>query len=75
MSLERRDIRAYLDAEVHQALTAICNRRGISVADFVEALVAPEVLRICHEAIELEAAIRGLGIIRKNPERGGDGRK
>lgn len=38
MSLERKDVRAYLDTDVHQALTAICNRRGITVADFIEAL-------------------------------------
>ena len=74
MSLERKDVRFYIDAEQHAALTRICNRRGVTIADFVEGLVSPAVLSIGHEAIELADELRDLGIFRKNPESGGAGR-
>lgn len=68
MSLERKDIRAYLDADVHQALTAICNARGLTVADFVEGLIVPEVRRLSHEAIVIADAIRQAGRTRRDAE-------
>lgn len=50
MSLERKDIRAKVDADVHEAMLRICRARGIEIAAFVEALLVPEVKRIVHEA-------------------------
>lgn len=60
MSLPRRDVRFYLDASMHEALTAICNQRGITLGDFVESVVVREIEHIAHEAIELAAALRGV---------------
>ena len=42
MSLDRQDVRCRLDADKHAALVAICNARGLTVAEFVEALLLPE---------------------------------
>lgn len=61
MSLERKDIRFKLDHDVHQALVAICDARGVEIAAFVESLVLPEVKRVVHEAnvISARAAVSG----------------
>lgn len=50
MSLERKDVRAKVDADVHQALTAICLAKGMDLAEFIESIIAPEVRRLVHEA-------------------------
>lgn len=68
MSLERKDARCYLDAEVHAAMVELCNARGITIADFIEGLVAPEVVRLKHETIELYERLRRAGLIRPAPE-------
>lgn len=68
MSLERKDVRAYLDADVHEAITRYCNRRGTTVADFIETTVKDRILRLGHDAIETADDFRDLGIFRKNPE-------
>lgn len=68
MSLERKDVRAYLDADLHQALTAICNARNTTVADFIEALVVPEIKRVVHEATVIADALRVPGKTRREPE-------
>jgi hypothetical protein len=50
MSLERQDVRAKLDADVHEALVAICDARGVTVGEFIESLLVPEIKRVVHEA-------------------------
>lgn len=50
MSLERQDVRAKLDPDMHRALSAICNARGVTVAEFIEGLLVPEIRRLVHEA-------------------------
>lgn len=75
MSIERKDARCYLDNEVHKALTAICNQRGTTIADFMEGLVTAEVRRISHEAIELADLLRNTGIVRSRPDSHGEARK
>lgn len=74
MSLERKDIRAYLAPDVHQAVTRRCNRLGITVADFVEQVVTAEILRIGHESIASAEDFRDLGIFRRGPESSGNDR-
>lgn len=61
MSLERKDIRAKVDADVHEALVRICRARGVEIAVFVEALLVPEVKRIVHEANIISASSALLG--------------
>ena len=50
MSLERKDVRTKVDADVHEAMVRICRARGIEIAAFVESILVPEVKRIVHEA-------------------------
>jgi hypothetical protein len=57
VSLERQDVRCRLDADKHAALVAICNSRGVSQAEFVEALLIPEIDRIVHEATVVAQAL------------------
>lgn len=68
MSLERKDVRAYLAPDIHQAVTRRCNRLGITVADFIEQTITAEILRIGHEAIQSADGFRDLGIFRSGPE-------
>ena len=71
MSLERKDIRAYIDPDVHQALVAICDTDGITIADFIEALVVPVVRRRVHDVSVLADRFRRAGLIRNEPEGSG----
>ena len=68
MSLPRKDVRFYLDHDMHSALLAICNQRGINVSDYVEALVVADVHSVAHAAIELADALK---VLRYVPEEAG----
>jgi len=57
MSLERKDVRAKVDADVHQALAAICLAKGIDIAEFIESVIVPEVRRLVHEATVIVEAL------------------
>lgn len=67
MSLPRKDVRAYIDAELYQALLEICEHDGISTAEFVEALVVPAIEKRVHDAITLADRFRRRGISRQTP--------
>lgn len=56
MSLERKDIRAKLDGDVHAALVEICALEGIEIGEFIERLVDPAVRKRVHDAIALGQA-------------------
>ena len=62
MSLERKDVRAKLDADLHAALTAICDLDGVTQAEFVEAVLIPVLQKRVHDAIELARAVERPGI-------------
>ena len=62
MSLERKDIRAKLDADRHAQLRAICEIEGVDMGDFIEAVLLPVIERRVHDAIELAGRLRRLGI-------------
>jgi hypothetical protein len=72
MSLERQDVRAKLDPDVHEALVAICDAKGLTVAEFVEALLEPEIRRLVHESHCIASKTQGLGIAGKNRETPGN---
>lgn len=75
MSLKREEARTYLDPDVHRALKAICDARGMTVAQFLEDLVVPEVNRLVHESTVIVDALRNAGISRKKPEKSGEARR
>lgn len=60
MSLERCDIRARIDADVHTALLAICEVDAVTVAEFIEALLVPVVLARVSGAIQLHSKVKDL---------------
>lgn len=71
MSLERKDVRLYLDAEIHEALTVLADVERVELKEFAEALIRAEVLRRVHEASVIAAKTARLGLSRHEPERGG----
>mgnify|MGYP000016365547 FL=1 len=71
MSLEREDVRAKLDHDMHRALKAICDAEGVTIAEFVENLLVPVITRRVHEATLIADAVRGLGKVGNNRERQG----
>lgn len=62
MSLERKDVRAKLDSELHAALVEICRLDGTEIGEFVERLLVPVIRKRIHDAIELGLAAERLGI-------------
>ena len=68
MSLERKDVRASLDADLHAALKEICDLDGVTTAEFIEALLAPVLRKRIHDTIELSDRLRRIGISRTSSE-------
>jgi antitoxin component of RelBE/YafQ-DinJ toxin-antitoxin module len=66
MSLERVDVRAKLDPDVHEALVAICDARGLTLGEFIETLLVPEIKRVVHEATVITDKLRISGTNGKN---------
>lgn len=62
MSLERKDVRAKLDPELHSALDEICAQLGTTHADWIESIIAPVLRRKIMETIELAERFQRRGI-------------
>lgn len=65
MSLERKDIRAKLDPEWHEALIKICARDGIDVGVFIEREIERVLSERIHGWILDSHVMEGLGITGK----------
>lgn len=65
MSLERKDIRAKLDPDVHAALVIVCEQKGLDVGEFVEREIEAIILGLIHDANVLVAKTGHLGIAGK----------
>jgi hypothetical protein len=74
MSLERKDIRAKVDANIHKALSIICDADHMDINDWVEQLIVLEVRRRVHEAQSIAAETNDLGITGTQREFTGLGR-
>lgn len=78
MSLDRKDIRAKLDPEWHEALIKICARDGIDVGEFIEREIERVLSERIHGWILDSQVIEGLGItgkLREKPGTTGKGRR
>ena len=75
MALERKDIRAKLDANVHKALSIICDADHMDLCDWIEKLIVLEVRRRVHEAQSIAAETKDLGILGKQRDFPGMTRK
>jgi hypothetical protein len=53
MAIERKDIRAKLDDDMHAALKAICDIDGVDMGVFIEQLLVPVIQKRVHDAIAL----------------------
>jgi hypothetical protein len=62
MALERKDVRAKLDAHMHKALTIICDADHVDINDWIEQLIVNEIRRRVHEAQSIAAETADLGI-------------
>lgn len=61
MSLERKDVRAKLDADMHQALTVLCEVDRIDLGEFVERELIRVIRTRVHEASVIAAGTAHLG--------------
>lgn len=78
MSLDRKDVRAKLDPDWHDALIKICARDGVDVGEFIEREIERVLAERIHNWILDEAVIGNLGItgkLRDKPGTAGRGRK
>jgi hypothetical protein len=60
--IERKDIRAKLDDDMHSALKAICEVDKIDVGVFIEQVLLPVIQKRVHDAILLAELLPGPGI-------------
>lgn len=63
MSLERKDIRAKLDPEMHRALTVIADAERLDIGEFVERLLVQVIRDRVHAATLIAAETSHLGIL------------
>lgn len=49
MALERKDVRAKLDADTHSSFKAICDHKGIDIGVRIEELIEAEIERVRKE--------------------------
>lgn len=74
MALERKDIRAKLDPDIHAALVVICEEKGVDVGEFIEREITAIVVGLVHNATVLAERTAHLGISGKNREQPGIGK-
>ena len=74
MALERKDIRAKLDAELHAALKAMCDLDGVDMGEWIEAQLVPVIKKRIHDATVLATEFQRLGITGSGREKRGEAR-
>lgn len=62
MALERKDIRAKLDPDMHTALTVLCDVDGCDLGEFIERELVRVIVRRCHAASLIAERTQRLGI-------------
>lgn len=78
MSLDRKDIRAKLDPDMHRALQVLARVQGKTDAELIEEILVPVIQRRVHEAsvIAAEATLAGItGNFRESSGKTGSERK
>jgi hypothetical protein len=61
MSIERKDIRAKLDPEIHAALAVICDADGVELGEFIEREIERVVRKRVHDAQAIAGRLQGWG--------------
>jgi hypothetical protein len=62
MALERKDIRAKLDADMHAALAVLCEVDQLDIGEFVERVLVRVIRERCHAATVIAERTARLGI-------------
>jgi len=71
MAAPRKDVKVYFDAEVHRALRAITDAKGVGLAEYIESIVAPHIRDIVRDTMVLADEFRRSGISGDGPGDGG----
>lgn len=74
MSLPRRDVKVWLDDQVHQALRRFCEHKGVTMGEWVENLVKRELREAAEDAIVVADIAPLLGVARNHQGSRGTGR-
>lgn len=68
MTAPRKDVKVYLDDEVHAALRAIAQSKDMGLGEYIEGLVAPHVRALVHDTMVLAGQFLRSGIVRDGQE-------
>lgn len=63
MSLERKDVRAKIDPDMHEALLVLCEVDQLDIGEFIERELVNIIRRRVHEASLIAQRTARLGII------------
>lgn len=74
MSEPRRDVRVFLDADVHAALKVIAASKDMGLGDYIEKMLVPHVRSVVHDVTVMADQFRRSGISRSVPEQHGTSR-
>jgi hypothetical protein len=68
MALDRKDVRATVDHDIHAALVVFAKRSNCSVAEYVEKLIQVDVSSKVGDVRDAYDDLVRAGLLRKNPE-------
>jgi hypothetical protein len=68
VSLKRKDLRLYLDAEIHEALNVLADVERMELQELAEQIIRAEVVRRVHAAMVIAGKAGRLGISREEAE-------
>lgn len=75
MALERKDIRAKLNPDMHEALSVLCDVDGCDLGEFIERELVRVIVKRCHAASVIAERTARLGISGNSRESQGTGGK
>lgn len=75
MSLERKDLRIYLDADMHAGLAILADQDRIEMRELAEQVVREYVLDRVHDAIVIAEKAERAGLVRMKAVSSGSVRK
>lgn len=68
MALERKDVRAAVDDDVHKALVIFARHADVTVAEYVEKLIQADISVKVSATIEHYHDLARVGIVGKTPD-------
>lgn len=75
MSVERKDVRAKLDDDMHAALNAICDARGITQAEWIESVIVPVLRQQIADVNDLYSRFQRAGLTGNSRDSSGTRRR